>query len=344
LNPFFYGVTLEHKPVQYTYQSDALSANTQLTKDYFKRYHKYSVEWEPPDDDGTGGYIRWYLDGKFIYGISGANLQLTNTEIPSEPMYLLMNTAVASSWGFPKPCPDGCSCKCYECGNPECTCGLPDGFCENFPASFEIDYVRVYQAKNDPKHLLGCSTESRPTAKFIIGNMGDFVSKEDGQKVPLLPIRRGGGYCQADNECGYPTKGSCSESRRCVCDDSFTGPMCLSHAGSDDDTLPAENLEIDMIFLSPVILAMFVIAALAFAAFVGIVVFKRRRHGEWYHQLPSSNGVTRLDGELVRVMQQYGSPGLSYQQMRAPPPNLIVENKNQNTVTYCMIDGRLLDE
>ncbi|KAL3772837.1 hypothetical protein ACHAW5_009514 [Stephanodiscus triporus] len=340
LNPFFYGVTLEHKPVQYTYQSDALSANTQLTKDYFRHYHKYSVEWEPPNDDGTEGYIKWYLDDNFIYGIKGENLQLTNTEIPSEPMYLLMNTAIASSWGFPKPCPDGCSCKCYECGNPECTCGLPEGFCENFPATFEIDYVRVYQAKNDPKHLIGCSTESRPTAKFIIGNMDNFVNKEDGQKVPLLPIRRGGGYCKADSECGYPTKGSCLESRRCVCEDSFTGPMCLSHAGFDDNTPPMESLEIDMVLLPPVILAMFVFAALAFVLFIVIAVWKRRTMEERYRQLPSSNGVTRLDGELVRAMQQYG---LSYQQMRATPPNPFVENK-QNTVTYCVIDGRLLDE
>jgi hypothetical protein len=148
LNPFFYGVTLELKPVQYTYQSDAISANTQLTKAYFNHFHKYRLEWEPPNDDGKDGYIKWYLDGKFLYGIRGDNLNLTNTEIPSEPMYLLMNTAIASSWGFPKPCPDGCTCECYECGNPECVCGLPDGFCDNFPATFEIEYVRTHRIIN----------------------------------------------------------------------------------------------------------------------------------------------------------------------------------------------------
>lgn len=104
-----------------------------------------------------------------------------------------------------------------------------------------------------------------------------------------------------------------------------------------------ESLEIDMVLLSPVILAMFVFAALAFVLFIVIAVWKRRKMEERYRQLPYSNGVTRLDGELVRAMQQYGSPGLSYQQMRATPPNPLVENK-QNTVTYCIIDGRLLDE
>merc|ERR1712176_167383 len=133
LNPFFYGVMLEHKPKQYTYQSDALSANTHIGPEYFKSMHRYRVEWEPPNSDGTEGYLKWFLDGKFLYGVMGENLKLTNTQIPDEPMYLIINTAVASSWGFPKPCPTGCKCECYECGNPECTCGLPEGFCENFP-------------------------------------------------------------------------------------------------------------------------------------------------------------------------------------------------------------------
>ena len=345
LNPFFYGVTLELKPVQYTYQSDAISANTQLTKAYFDHYHKYSVEWEPPNDDGTDGYVKWYLDDKFLYGIRGDNLNLTNTETPSEPMYLLINTAVASSWGFPKPCPDGCTCECYECGNPECVCGLPDVFCDNFPASFEIEYVRVYQAKNESNHHLGCSTESRPTAKFISGHTSDYVNKEEGQTIPLLTIRRGGGHCNANIECGYPTKGSCFEHRFCVCEDGFTGPRCLSHVGFNNDRPPVESLEIDMVFLSPALSGMFIIIALAFVTFVGIAVYRNRKLEIMFHQIPSSNGVTRhdgdlvmrRDGELVRVVR----PGISYQKQTSLNPNPMTESKS---VTYRVIDSRLLDE
>lgn len=242
LNPFFYGVTLVHEPKQFTYQSDAISANTHITKDFFKKHHKYRVEWEPPNDDGSGGYLKWYLDGKFLYGIRGDNLELTGTEIPSEPMYLIMNTAVASSWGFPKPCPEGCDCKCYECGNPDCMCGLPDGFCDNFPASFEIEYVRAYQAVDESKHILGCSTETRPTGRFIEGHKKDYMDAVGGQKEPLLPIQHGGAYCEKTDDCGYPEKGVCSASKRCACKEGFTGPRCLTHAGFDDNPSP-ESLE-----------------------------------------------------------------------------------------------------
>lgn len=343
LNPFFYGVTLEHKPEVMTYQSDAISANTHLTQDFFQRHHKYSLEWEPPDGNRTEGYIKWYLDDKLLYGINGESLRLAKTEIPSEPMYLLINTAVASSWGFPKPCPDGCTCDCYECGNPKCTCGLPDGFCENFPASFEVDYVRAYQAKNQSTHLLGCSTKNRPTAKYIMGHKSDYVNNEEGQKEPLQPIRRGGGYCKLDNECGFPAKGVCSGSRRCACNDNFTGPNCLSHIGGDDASPPIENLEVDMLSISPVFLALVVFAAITFIAYVGIAVFKRRRQVEKYEHLPSSNSVSRHDIDVLRSMQQQSLAGLSYQGMGSAPINLIGTNE-QKTVTYCMIDGRLLDE
>jgi hypothetical protein len=235
LNPFFYGVTLVHKPKSRTYQADAISANMQLNDTHYQDQHIYRVEWEPPNDDGEGGYVRWYTDGHFIFGISGDSLNITGTEIPSEPMYLIMNTAVSSHWGFPLPCPEGCDCECYECGNPECMCGMPDGFCDNLPASFEIDYVRVYQAVDDSKHILGCSPEKRPSATFIEGHIGRY--KTETQKQPLLPIVNGGAICSADKDCGGSTKGLCGSDGTCTCSDFYTGPRCLAHqAFYDVDT------------------------------------------------------------------------------------------------------------
>jgi hypothetical protein len=52
--------------------------------------------------------------------------------------YLLLNTAISYTWGFPQPCPEGCACDCYDCRKPECACAVPAGMCDNFPASFEV--------------------------------------------------------------------------------------------------------------------------------------------------------------------------------------------------------------
>jgi beta-glucan synthesis-associated protein KRE6 len=233
LNPFFYGVTLVHHPKTLTYQSDALSANRQLNTTHYNQQHVYRVEWEPPAEDGTGGYVKWFTDGEMTYGVKGAVLDLMQTEIPSEPMYLIMNTAVASSWGFPMPCPDNCLCDCFECGNPACSCALPQGYCDNFPAAFEIDYVRVYQAVNEERHILGCSPKHRPTELFIKGHPKRYMA--EGQKRPLEPIQRGGGPCSKHSECGkHSDMGLCSSGGVCVCMVNFTGPYCLAHDGYFD--------------------------------------------------------------------------------------------------------------
>lgn len=230
LNPFFYGVTLVHKPKSYTYQADALSANKGLDESFYESFHQYRVEWDPPEEDGSGGYIRWYTDETFVYSVKGADLAITGSEIPSEAMYLIMNTAVASSWGFPAPCPEGCSCECFECGNPKCACALPTNYCDNFPAGFEIDSVRVYQAVNESKHTLGCSPEKRPTDLFIKGHAERYMEK--GDKRPLQPVTQGGGACTDASDCGGETNGRCSSKGFCMCHKKFTGPTCMAHAGS----------------------------------------------------------------------------------------------------------------
>ena len=148
-------------------------------------------------------------------------------------MYILLNTAISDQWGFPMPCPEFCNCECFECGNPDCSCGLPRNFCKNLPAHFEIDYVRVYQDENNPKHETGCSTKNRPTAKFIEGHKKRYTV--EGRSEPLLPIQRGGGSCVTDDDCGFNEQGYCSAMMSCACEENYTGPFCLSHFGKDDN-------------------------------------------------------------------------------------------------------------
>lgn len=344
LNPFFYGVTLEHELKSQTYQADALSANTGLNATHYKEQHTYRFEWEPPEEDGSGGHIRWYTDKEFVYSVKGADLSPMSSEIPSEAMYLIMNTAVASSWGFPAPCPDGCDCSCFECDNPKCACALPEGYCDNFPATFEIDYVRVYQAKNESKHSLGCSPVKKPTELYIKGHEKRYMEK--GDKHPIMPIVSGGAYCSEDSDCeGFS---SCQDGV-CACDDGYTGPTCLAHTGfyiNEDRAVTTTEIGCKLPF--PIVLyplytqnsllklfvstgskiwipnalvglVMVLVAGFVFAM-IQAVRAKKSRH--LYKKV-----------ETTEVLENDGSQ--SYQHSESPKPKV---------VTYSVIDGNLVDK
>ena len=76
--------------------------------DLSQGFHTYGVDWE-------ADHISWYVDGQ-LYGTT-TNLSL----IPTEAMYPILNLAVGGAWG----------------GNPDST--------TQFPASMDVDYIRVWQ-------------------------------------------------------------------------------------------------------------------------------------------------------------------------------------------------------
>jgi len=334
LNPFFYGVTLEHKPKSYTYQADALSANLGLNTSHYTRQHVYRVEWEPPEADGSGGYIHWYTDDVFVYGITGANLNITGTEIPSEAMYLLMNTAVASSWGFPAPCPEGCKCSCYECGNSDCACALPTGYCENFPANFDVEYVRVYQATGDEKHTQGCSPKDRPTKLFIEGHEKRYMDM--GDTASLQPVTDGGAACVLDHDCGGISNGKCSSRGFCVCRKNLTGPTCLAHKGfylNESRAEPDESFELDEFFVPKSMIAIIVLLSIFFCLATCIALRDRvRNRKRRYKKIgETANHHTTVEQSAPAARSTYQNAS-DY----ALPPK-------QKVVTYCVVDRNLLD-
>ena len=119
------------------------------------------MEWTPRQR------LAWYKDGQFLYEITQDSLtNLTRgLQIPDEPTYLLLNTAMSSTWGFPAPCPAGCACDCFDCKKEACKCAIAEGFCDSLPAHFLIDYVRLYQ---NEKHSVGCDPP-RPDKKIHPG-------------------------------------------------------------------------------------------------------------------------------------------------------------------------------
>jgi hypothetical protein len=196
-NIFFWGMHLEGTTKDRSYLADALSANRNIGPSQFNRQHIYRIEWVP----GAKGFIQWHMDGKLVYRIDADALNITGAIIPEEPMYLLFNTAVSGTWGFPMPCPEGCACDCFDCRDRTCGCAVPPGMCSNFPASMLIDWVRVYQAERDESQVVGCSTKTHPTKTFIEGHPSLYM--DVGQSAPLQKIKHGGGVCSEDAQCGW---------------------------------------------------------------------------------------------------------------------------------------------
>jgi len=313
VNIVFYG-TYNHfrddtNPAEQDYWSDAISYNRQLNSSHFGNFHKYRMEWEVPDEVGTKennftktyGYIRWFLDDEFVLEVKGEGLNSSGTgaEISSEPMYMLLNTAISSQWGFPSKCPDMCPCKTYNCrGGFQETCGFSEGFCNMLqtPVEYKVNWVRVYQDKNDPKQKVGCSTPERPTRKFIEAHEKKYM--QAGDEHPLKKIQNGGGPCtmspSANNNtnntnstlpkfCGGPTRGVCQPKSpsTCKCLDGWTGPHCTNPMGYDDILWDPPETLADLGFRGPSLKlvsgGVVFLGLLVVGLFVAPMVFRQRR-------------------------------------------------------------------
>jgi hypothetical protein len=106
------------------------------------------------------------------------------SEISSEPMYVILNTAVSKQWGFPKECPANCPCDKYDCNSPKWqeVCGFAPGYCEMMKEKapeYKLNWVRVYQDPTNEQQKVGCSTPERPTRKFIEAHEKLYKTEDD---------------------------------------------------------------------------------------------------------------------------------------------------------------------
>jgi beta-glucanase (GH16 family) len=76
--------------------------------DYSAAFHTYGIDWQPT-------YVKWYIDG--------VECASYTKSMPSDPMWICMNTAVGGAWP----------------GSPTSA--------TKFPVNYDIDYVRVYDTK-----------------------------------------------------------------------------------------------------------------------------------------------------------------------------------------------------
>jgi len=52
--------------------------------------------------------------------------------------------------------------------------------------SYKINYVRVYQDPQNPKHKVGCSTPERPTRRYIESHQDLYMTEKDVRVNRLL--------------------------------------------------------------------------------------------------------------------------------------------------------------
>ena len=195
----------------------------------------------------------------------------TGSNIPQEPSYLIFNTAVSSTWGFPYDPPSECV-RCYDCNDPTCACAMPVGFCEMLKKNdtdFLINYVRIYQSPNPSAHVgqnhsLGCDPMDFPTREYIKGNEYLYMRPAPwvyNDRHSLKPIMAGGGKCETDEDCGGVERGYCVSvnanqglfsregiASQCKCHEASTGPHCLTIEKFDDEPGALEMKSNDTLF------------------------------------------------------------------------------------------------
>ena len=134
---------------------EAVSSVTQTPDSNFQRSEKkfirYGVEFEPDWNADGSGFTRWYMDGKPTWEVRGSALgpqpamQISQRTIPTEPMSIIMNLGMSSG---------------FQTLNFETM---------KFPAQLKVDYVRLYQPK-DQEPRLSCDPPDHPTADYIKRN------------------------------------------------------------------------------------------------------------------------------------------------------------------------------
>ena len=223
-----------------------------------------SKERKKSDKTYPNGYTNFYVDNKFLFGVAGNALAEMATSIPNEPSYVIMNTAISTSWGFPNPPP---GCDIYDCKVTGGQCGMDANFCSSLPAKMQVDHVRVYQLKNESRHSLGCNPPGWPTTKFIQAHQSRYM-RQHKDLHPLKQQKVGGGRCLVDSDCGVHGQGATCSGKSCKCPNNMVGPHCKTFNYKNDfpdwdvDPFPALQMPTINVFLSACLLGLGVILGL----------------------------------------------------------------------------------
>ncbi|GAB9476935.1 Beta-glucan synthesis-associated protein, partial [Globisporangium polare] len=216
----------------FEYQMDALSANWPIHVAAYLDYLLYQLEWVP----GGDGYIRWMLAGQPIYEMPASAMSNPPQDASKgnpvkimieEPMYMIFNVALSSTWSTKPPNP-GKPCR-GDGKDP-----VANLICDSFPMFLKIDYIRVYQdTSTDSIMQVGCDPKTHPTKQWILDNIESYQDFDN-----MVVDVSGKAFCKTSDDCTIATTsnvairtGVCSKNR-CKCSgSSWTGPRCTSVLG-----------------------------------------------------------------------------------------------------------------
>lgn len=250
----------------YAYQMDSISSNWPIHLAAYTGFLIYQLEWVTGDD----GYVRWSLDGSPIFEVPASALtdppQDTAQSNPKkimieEPMYMIMNVALSSTWGTTPPNAGG------DC---EGSTSADTDICGAFPMYLKVDYVRLYQDTSTMAY--GCDPSSHPTAEWIENNIDDYTDDDNPDTVVS-----GEAFCSSDDDCtivsSTVTTGSCS-SGRCACKTStWKGPRCVSTTTSTASSDNSDEDDDDDTMYGPLFYVAIITAGLASALTVGSLIY-----------------------------------------------------------------------
>ncbi|KAG7401255.1 hypothetical protein PHYBOEH_002059 [Phytophthora boehmeriae] len=227
----------------FNYQMDAISANWPVHLAAYTDYVEYQLEWVT----GSKGYVRWMLQGNPLFEVSSESItnvpQNANNSNPQkimleEPMYLIFNVALSSSWGATPPNPGK---ECRGDGSD----ATVNKICDSFPMYMKIDYIRLYQDLGDDLDAdnymqLGCDPKSHPTKKWIDAHIDEYEDDDNHHKDVA-----GKAFCSKDDDCTIGgdlgktalKTGKCVKSRcQCTYSSSWGGPRCTTAISSASTT------------------------------------------------------------------------------------------------------------
>ncbi|KAF4320440.1 hypothetical protein JM18_003567 [Phytophthora kernoviae] len=183
----------------FNYQMDAISSNWPIHLGAYTGFLTYQLEWVT----GTNGYARWMLDSSPLFEVTAdafsnvpQNANNSNPEkvMLAEPMSIIFNVALSSSWGTKPPNP-GSACR------GDGSDATVNKICDDFPMFMKIDYIRLYQDQGDDLDAdnymqVGCDPKSHPTKEWIAGHIDDYQDNDN-----LVVDVVGKAFCKTNNDC-----------------------------------------------------------------------------------------------------------------------------------------------